>query len=85
MMRIGSYWHLLRRKMLGGKRVVRLSPPVLLVLGFVLFITLGALLLKLPLASNAPTTWLNAFFTATSAVTVTGLAVLDTGTHFTVG
>ena len=43
----------------------------------------GTLLLKLPWASRLPVTWLEALFTATSAVTVTGLVVVDTGTHFT--
>lgn len=44
---------------------------------------LGACLLKLPLATKAPISWLEAAFTATSAVTVTGLAVVNTGSEFT--
>ncbi|WGZ96133.1 MAG: potassium transporter TrkG [Candidatus Thiothrix putei] len=44
---------------------------------------MGSVLLKLPIASHVPTAWLDAVFTATSAVTVTGLVVVDTGTHFT--
>lgn len=43
-----------------------------------LLIVLGTLLLKLPAATHTPITWLQALFTATSAVTVTGLAVVDT-------
>lgn len=48
-----------------------------------LTILLGTLLLKLPLAHEGqPISWLDALFTATSAVCVTGLTVVDTGAHF---
>ncbi|MCB1491892.1 MAG: TrkH family potassium uptake protein [Rhodobiaceae bacterium] len=47
-------------------------------------ILVGAVLLKVPGAATADLTWSDALFTATSAVTVTGLAVVDTSTHFTV-
>lgn len=62
---------------------LNLGPPAVLFLGFVLLITIGSVLLKLPIASYNETSWLQSIFTATSAVTVTGLVVLDTGTHFT--
>ena len=67
-------------------RTIVSSPPKLLVLGFALIILLGAQLLRLPIASTAgtPTRWIDALFTATSATCVTGLAVADTGTYFTV-
>lgn len=61
----------------------RLSPPQVLVLGFAALITVGAILLKLPIATTRPITWLTAFFTATSATDVTGLIVVDTATVFT--
>ncbi|MBU2115275.1 MAG: TrkH family potassium uptake protein [Gammaproteobacteria bacterium] len=61
-----------------------LSPPAVLALGFAALIILGALLLLLPIATTAPLSLLQALFTATSAVTVTGLVVVDTGSHFTV-
>ena len=53
-------------------------------LGFVGAIALGTLLLLLPFAttSNTGHNPLIALFTATSAICVTGLAVVDTGTHF---
>ena len=63
---------------------VALSPPAVLALGFAALIILGALLLLLPIATTAPLSLLQALFTATSAVTVTGLVLVDTGTHFTV-
>lgn len=53
-------------------------------LGFLALIVLGTLLLTLPFATGDGS-WNNpivALFTATSAVCVTGLAVVDTGTDF---
>lgn len=53
-------------------------------LGFVGVILIGTLLLTLPI-STSEGTWnspLVALFTSTSAVCVTGLIVVDTGTHF---
>ena len=53
-------------------------------LGFLVLITVGTLLLMLPFAT-ADGTWNNslvALFTATSAVCVTGLIVVDTGSYF---
>lgn len=65
-------------------RMINLSPPMIISLGFLVLITLGTGLLMLPIAATQATPLLSALFTATSAVTVTGLGVLDTGTHFTV-
>lgn len=60
-----------------------LDPPRFLVLVFLFFIILGAFLLKLSFSTTTPITWWEAFFTATSAMTVTGLVVVDTGNTFT--
>lgn len=57
--------------------------PEMLALAYGAFILTGTLLLKLPVATTRPIDWMDAFFTATSAVTVTGLAVIDTGTDLT--
>ncbi|WP_148862133.1 TrkH family potassium uptake protein [Marinobacter fonticola] len=62
----------------------RTSPPRLLIESFLVLITIGTCLLKTPWATHVPVTWLEAAFTATSAVTVTGLVVVDTGSQFTV-
>ncbi|MCK7634076.1 MULTISPECIES: TrkH family potassium uptake protein [unclassified Shewanella] len=59
------------------------APPFILSVSFALLIILGTCLLKLPIATEVPITWLQSLFTATSAVTVTGLVVVDTGTVFT--
>ncbi|MBE9169430.1 ATPase [Pleurocapsales cyanobacterium LEGE 06147] len=53
-------------------------------LGFLTLISIGTLLLMMPFATSSGT-WndpLVALFTATSAVCVTGLIVVDTGTYF---
>ncbi|MBI4440539.1 Trk family potassium uptake protein [Candidatus Woesearchaeota archaeon] len=60
------------------------NPLAMVVLSFLLVIIAGTLFLMLPVASRqrAWTPALDAAFTATSATTVTGLAVFDTGTHW---
>ncbi|WP_316274154.1 TrkH family potassium uptake protein [Bacillus halotolerans] len=63
---------------------VRFSPPQVLAIGFFLTIIIGSLLLKLPISAAKPLSWIDALFTTASATTVTGLAVVDTGTEFTV-
>ncbi|MFC5476348.1 TrkH family potassium uptake protein [Paraherbaspirillum soli] len=73
-----------KRLLLQAKNhLLGLAPPQFLTLSFVLLALAGTLLLKLPLATHTPISWLQAMFTATSASTVTGLIVLDTGTQFT--
>ncbi len=65
------------------KWFLSLTPPQALILSYIVLSILGTLLLKLPEASHQPISWLQAMFTAVSASTVTGLVVVDTGTHFT--
>ena len=61
------------------------NPFRLLPVSFAAMIGIGTSLLMLPQAtvSGRKTTILDALFTATSAVCVTGLAVVDTATHWT--
>lgn len=59
------------------------SPPQLLIIAYAGLMLLGTLLLMTPWATTTSISWLQAGFTATSAVTVTGLAVVDTGSQFT--
>ncbi len=58
-------------------------PEVLLLCAFLLAIGVGTALLLLPGMSRNGITTLDALFTATSAVCVTGLVVVDTGRDFT--
>jgi trk system potassium uptake protein TrkH len=60
------------------------SPAVVLILGFAVLIAVGTVVLMLPLAGRTGT-WtdpLTALFTATSAVCVNGLVVVDTADHW---
>lgn len=61
-----------------------LNPAQVLVLGFGALIFIGAFLLNLPIASNSGESigFVNALFTSTSAICVTGLSVVDTGTYW---
>ncbi len=64
-------------------KFIKLSPPQVLIFVFLILIILGTSLLKLPFATTGGITWVDALFTATSAMTVTGLVVIDTGEAFT--
>lgn len=71
-----------------AKRLFRkfgnLPPPLILASLYAVLIAFGAVLLMLPFARNLPITWSDAIFTSASAVTVTGLVVIDTGADLTV-
>lgn len=60
-----------------------LNPAQLFILSFLVIILIGSFLLILPNATYDGISYLDALFTSTSAVCVTGLVVVDTGTHFT--
>jgi len=67
-----------------AKTPTPISSTLLLAYGFLTVILLGTLLLMLPFASKSGhfTSPINALFTSTSALCVTGLAVVDTGTYW---
>lgn len=61
----------------------KISNPILwVVLGYLGFILIGALLLALPIAHQKDTSFLDHIFISTSAVCVTGLATIDIGTTY---
>jgi trk system potassium uptake protein len=60
-----------------------LNPAQLFMFSFGFIILTGAALLKLPNATTTAITFVDALFTSTSAVCVTGLIVVDTATQFT--
>ncbi|MEZ4826671.1 MAG: potassium transporter TrkG [Bacteroidia bacterium] len=60
-----------------------LNPAQLFIAGFLILIFAGTGLLMLPNATHTGLSFTDALFTSTSAVCVTGLAVVDTGKFFT--
>lgn len=65
---------------------IKNQPPVrMIAVGFALVILIGALLLLLPVSvrEGAEVSGIDALFTSTSAVCVTGLIAIDTADHFT--
>ncbi|WP_201578694.1 potassium transporter TrkG [Psychrobacter sp. Pi2-52] len=60
-----------------------LHPAQFFILSFLVVVLVGALLLMMPNATTQPLSFVDALFTATSAVCVTGLIVVDTATYFT--
>ncbi len=61
------------------------SPLVLILMAFITLIAIGSVLLSAPFSHHSPgfSDPVTALFTATSAVTVTGLVVVETSTHWT--
>ncbi|WP_066894086.1 TrkH family potassium uptake protein [Clostridium nigeriense] len=68
------------------KLLKKVSPGRIIVLGFFSVIVLGTILLKLPISirEGASVSLVDALFTSTSAVCVTGLIAVDTADTFTV-
>lgn len=62
---------------------IRINPSLLFAGSFLVLILLGTGLLLLPRATTQGISLVDAFFTATSAVCVTGLIVVDTSSTFT--
>jgi trk system potassium uptake protein TrkH len=62
-----------------------MHPTRVIVIGYLIMISIGTFALMLPIASanGAGETFLVALFTTVSAVCVTGLTLVDTGTHWT--
>ncbi|MEW6557881.1 MAG: TrkH family potassium uptake protein [Elusimicrobiota bacterium] len=63
---------------------MKLSPQQILICGFAAIIFAGSILLSLPFSSSTGsyTNYIDALFTATSAVCVTGLIVVNTAIHW---
>lgn len=64
----------------------KMSPGRIIVIGFAAVILIGAILLYMPISANpgVKVTFVDALFTSTSAVCVTGLIAIDTADHFNV-
>ena len=72
------------KKQPGGLLQRQIRPERVLALGFLFLIILGTILLCLPISTltGKPLSVFDGLFTATSAVCVTGLVAVDTGTTF---
>lgn len=67
-----------------GGKVLKIHPTGLILFSFLLAIMVGTFLISLPWATvQGHINLVDALFTATSAVCVTGLVVVDTGSFFT--
>lgn len=62
---------------------LKASPTLVFILSFMILILIGAILLSLPHATTNGISFIDALFTSTSAVCVTGLIVVDTAKDFT--
>ena len=60
-----------------------LSPARILIISYLIVIVAGTLMLKLPKATYSGITWIDALFTSTSAVCITGLTTLNIHQVFT--
>lgn len=69
--------------MIISKKHIHMSPSQTIMAGFAAMILIGAILLRLPIASKDGISFIDALFTATSANCVTGLVVVGTATHWT--
>lgn len=70
-------------KIFSGINSFKMPPALLFVLSFLIIILIGSGLLMLPKTHTQPLSYLDALFTSTSAVCVTGLIVVDTSAAFT--
>ena len=75
---------MLESKLFRLKNKIKLNGVQILSLGFIVTIFIGAIILSLPIssASGEATNFLDTLFTSTSAVCVTGLVTVDTGTYW---
>jgi trk system potassium uptake protein len=65
-------------------RLLKAHPTNLVLASFLLVIAIGMIILRLPISTHTgQIDWMDALFTATSAVCVTGLTSVDTGSTFT--
>ncbi|MBL7956374.1 MAG: hypothetical protein JNM49_00320 [Flavobacteriales bacterium] len=66
-----------------GRNSTLFNPALLFVTSFIILIALGAALLLLPNSTTRPISLVDAVFTSTSAVCVTGLTTIDVGKDLT--
>lgn len=81
---VAFYFIILGKWRLNLNKFNKLHPVQILVLFFLIVIFCGTIFLRLPIStvSGEMPSYLDALFTSTSATSVTGLVVLDTGTYW---
>ena len=82
----GLIFYFLLRLMVFVRHIydIYFNPAIVFVGSFMILVLIGAFLLMLPSATTNGITFTNALFTATSAVCVTGLTVVDTAADFNI-
>lgn len=67
-----------------SRNKLKLSPIQILMLGYLLIVIAGALLLSLPISSDKGTSqpFIDSIFVATSAISTSGLSVVDIGSYY---
>lgn len=82
----GLIFYFLLRLMVFVRHIydIYFNPAIVFVGSFMILVLIGGFLLMLPSATTNGITFTNALFTATSAVCVTGLTVVDTAADFTI-
>jgi len=72
--------------LINPERPIMLKPAQIILLGYIAVILLGSFILLLPgmTAPGKDLTFIDAVFTSTSAICVTGLTVVDTATFFSI-
>lgn len=82
----GLIFYFLLRLMVFVRHIydIYFNPAIVFVGSFMILVLIGSFLLMLPSATTNGISYTNALFTATSAVCVTGLTVVDTSMDFTI-
>lgn len=83
---MGGVYSMITIAALRKKLRFRPSPPQVMMFGFIILILIGAQLLSRPISFTDETSipFIDALFMSASAICVTGLTVLNTGSHFSV-
>jgi trk system potassium uptake protein TrkH len=76
-------WHAGRYRKVAGRGKRGPGPAHIILSLYVMALLPATLILMTAVASETGLPWIDALFTATSALTVTGLSVVDTNIHFT--
>ena len=77
-----TQWHSRHFKEVSSTKKRFSSPASIILVSYFCVLLPSTLFLMTPFASVTGLNWIDALFTAASALTVTGLGIVDTGEHF---